>query len=352
MTSHINCDNPVFIYGCARSGTSLLSRILNSHPRIAVPYESHLYNTFMPWLKHYGDLSVDLNRKNLAYDIAEILHDWQPRLDPEAAFYFTKGHDFHSMVDGVMYSWAMAQGKERWGEKSPWHVLYWKEILEGFPRAKFLHIVRDGRDSSASWKQARFGPKHYYLLAERWKQYLETVAELKAEVGQDNVFEFRYEDLLANPELVMHQICDFIEEEYSPDMLAFHEDKTPYPTDVRNLENLTKPLMQGNTQKWKTNLSDHEVLMFEAVASEKLAEYGYEVANDNPSISSLSVLFIRYVIHPMLRIRSMVKNTKGQIDELKKLNVYLRLRLDLKRSLGKGLASRGDELKISLARRS
>jgi hypothetical protein len=45
---------PFFILGAGRSGTSLLSRMLNQHPSLAVPPESHLYSTFYPWLRYYG----------------------------------------------------------------------------------------------------------------------------------------------------------------------------------------------------------------------------------------------------------------------------------------------------------
>jgi len=329
MTSSLNCNNPVFIFGCARSGTSLLSRILNSHPNIAVPYESHLYNVFMPWLKYYGDLSEDKNRRQLICDMHDILHDWSPRVDKDAAFNATKQYDIHGVIDGVISSYSTAQGKKRWGEKSPWHVFYWKEILEGFPNAKFIHIVRDGRDSSASWMQARFGPKHYYMLAKRWKEYLETVAEFKQAIGKDNVLDIRYEDILADQEAATRKICGFIGEEYSIEMLDFHKNKTPYPTDNRNLENLTKPLMTDNAQKWRKNLSDRDIYIFESVAGKQLKEYGYEVINQSAKLSVLNIFIIRYLIHPLLRIRSMSKNIKGQIDGSKKLFVYLRLRLGL-----------------------
>ena len=60
-----NSETPFFIFGCGRSGTSLLSRMLNQHSRLAVPYESHLFNTFSPLLKYYGDLNSLPNRKRL-----------------------------------------------------------------------------------------------------------------------------------------------------------------------------------------------------------------------------------------------------------------------------------------------
>jgi len=325
----LNCDNPIFVYGCARSGTSLLSRILNSHPNISVPYESHLYNTFAPWLKHYGDLNTEKNRLNLINDMSTVLHDWTPNIDPIAALNATTQYDFDGIIDGVMYSLAQKEGKSRWGDKSPWHVFYWKEIYKAFPNAKIIHIVRDGRDSSASWQKARFGPKHFLVLAERWRDYLLTVDECRAVIAPENFLDIQYEEILKDPELTIKKICSFLGEEYSPEMLEFHKNKTPYPTDKTNLANLTKPLMQDNAQKWKKNLTKDEIRIFEAIAKKQLEQYNYEVSNPQAHISATAKFFIHYVTHPLLRLLSMSKNLKGQSDGFIKLSVYLKRRLSL-----------------------
>jgi hypothetical protein len=125
--------------------------MLNQHPNLAVPPESHLYSTFVPWLEYYGDLAAERNRANLVADIVATgatgpLQDWSPRLRADEVLARVKGEDFGAVVDAVMRAWAAKQGKTRWGEKTPQHIRYWRRISADFRRSLVIHVVRDGRD--------------------------------------------------------------------------------------------------------------------------------------------------------------------------------------------------------------
>ncbi len=324
-------ERPIFIFGSARSGTSLLSRIVGAHPRIAIPFESHLYNTFYPWLKYYGDLNLAKNRERLVDDIlsTEVMRDWYPRPDRQLTLEAINRFDFHGVIDALMRTWTRSEGKERWGEKTPWHIFYWREIMSGFPQAQVIHIVRDGRDSALSWKRARFGPKHIYSLATKWVHYLDIVEELKPTLNEKSFLEVRYEDLLAQPEAVIQKICDFLGEEFAPEMFAFNENSAPYLTDIQNQTNLSKPLLTNNSGKWRTEMTERELRIFEAVAGSALERYGYKRELPPSQISPWEAMKFKYIEHPPRKIKSMIENRKGHIDGLRRLKIYLRLRLGL-----------------------
>ncbi|VEP16850.1 Sulfotransferase domain protein [Hyella patelloides LEGE 07179] len=324
-------ERPIFIFGSARSGTSLLSRIIDAHPRIAIPFESHLYNTFYPWLKYYGNLHLAKNRERLVDDIlsTEVMRDWHPRPDRQQILEAIDRFDFHGIIDGLMRSWTSNEGKQRWGEKTPWHIFYWREIISGFPNAQVIHIVRDGRDSALSWKKARFGPKHIYTLAKKWVRYLEIVDELQNTLDEHSFLEVHYEYLLSEPESIVQKICNFLREDFSPEMLAFNTNSAPYLTDKQNQQNLTKPILVNNTGKWRTEMTERELRIFEAVAGATLEKYGYQRQLAQPQISPLEVMQFQFLEHPPRKIIAMLQNRKGHLDAIRRLNIYLRLRLGL-----------------------
>jgi hypothetical protein len=309
---------PFFILGAGRSGTSLLSRMLNQHPNLAVPPESHLYNTFHPWHSHYGSLAAPQNRANLVADIVASgpLRDWSPRLRADEVLAHIDGEDFGAVVDGVMRAWAARQGKRRWGEKTPKHVRYWRQISADFEGSPVIHVVRDGRDVALSMIEARFGPKSIYSCAKEWKEYLEQVEHIRNSVPHALFFELAYEDLLEDPRRVLKETCEFLGERYAPEMLGYYHDTSPYPTDARNQQNLTKPVMVENTQKWRTRMTSDEVRVFEAVAGDALARRGYTLASNHPVISKREKWFLRYLDAPYRRSIGRLKDRKGQKERL------------------------------------
>lgn len=311
-----NCERPIFIFGCPRSGTSLLSRMLNSHPHVGVPFESHLYAKFLPRVGRYGDLSLEDNRRDLLRDMSSVLRGWTIKPELEASLARMRSPTLHGAVDSILYGWCVRHGKSRWGEKTPRHAAYWREILGGFPDAQIVHLVRDGRDVAMSWKRARFGPKHLYVAAERWREFVAMMAAARRALPATQFFELRYEDLVAAPERQLGMLCEFLGEPFAPQMLSFHDDRTPYRTDERNLRNLTRPLMRGNIAKWRRSMSADEVLIAEAAAGPALVRAGYGLRNPDPRLSPVKRRLYR-LTHPVLRLVAMAKNTQGQRDALR-----------------------------------
>jgi hypothetical protein len=188
--------------------------MLNQHPKLAVPPESHLYGMFHPWLSYYGSLALPQNRANLVADMVASgpLRDWSPRPRADEVLTHIDGDSFGAVVNGVMRAWAAKQSKRRWGEKKPKHVRYWRQIIADFPNALIIHIVRDGRDVALSMIKARFGPKSMYSCAREWAWYLERMEEVRKARPSKSFFEVRYEDLLEKTERVLGEIFGFVGE--------------------------------------------------------------------------------------------------------------------------------------------
>lgn len=318
---------PIFVFGCARSGTSLLSRILNRHPDIAVPFESHVFNDYAPLLRFYGDLGEPGNRRRLVEDILSSYYfrHWHPRPDAEAVIAQIRGDALGDVFDAILTTWAHSVGKRRWGEKSPHHVEYWPELREIYPSAQVVHIVRDGRDVALSLLRARFGPKTVFKAAEYWRDYLLHVDRLKRITASEDVFELKYEDLIREPERRVQALCDFLDEAYSDELLRHREDDTPYPTDERNAQNLKKPILRDNAGRWKTELSASEIALFEAVAGDLLEHYGYERCAPQVRLSRARIAHARWLQSPPRRLLAMLKNRRGYVEAWIMLRIRVRL---------------------------
>ena len=322
---------PVFIYGCPRSGTSLLSRIVSAHSRIAIPFESHIYHYLWSMRHLFGSLDDRRAQQRLIEDILgmEDLKQWDPPPSAERALAAVRRPGFHGIFEAILQSWADDRGKPRWGEKTPQHTLSWRIMLEAFPEQRVLHLVRDGRDVALSYKQAFFGPKHMFHIARRWQRFLSEAEAAGDALGPGAFLRVRYEDLLAEPERTVRGVCDFLGEAYEPRMLAAHESKVRYDTDARNLRALQQPILSDNTGKWRSGMSARDLRIFEAVAGDALDRYGYERGLAGASVSALEVFSFRFLENPPVKALALLGNRKSQRITLQRLALHARWRLGL-----------------------
>ncbi len=208
--------NPVFLLGAPRSGTSLTYSVLLVSGQFPVyKAETHLLDVCKPL---YGDIADSRNRKR-------FLKDWvvssQFRRSGLDAADFMQRADRPFRHYGEFLRWFMeevarAQGKARWLEKTPGHIFEAKNLLDWFPDARFLHVVRDGRDVALSlrnkgWLSSRRGGSLNQLVsaARLWYRAISFGRWLQREAGE-RYLEFRYEDLVQRREETLQQINRFL----------------------------------------------------------------------------------------------------------------------------------------------
>jgi hypothetical protein len=287
--------------------------MINQHPEIGVPQESHAYNHFYNIRHLYGDLAVRHNQELLLKDIVTFgdVRLWSPALDIQDANRKISGPGFGAVFDAIMTSWANGQGKSCWGEKTPSHVDFVDPILADFPDIKIVHITRDPRDVCLSMIRARFGPKNYFAAATAWNKYLSKMTDLKERSTNRKIIEIRYEDLLANPESVLRVLCTGLGVDYSDSMQQFYDDKHPYNTDATNLENLRKPLMIANAGKWRREFSARAIETIESITAVHMANYGYSPSREGlPEISKPRRVMYK-LDNRLKRIVSMIRNRRA-----------------------------------------
>ena len=249
-----------FIVGRGRSGSTLLARMLDAHPAIAVAEESLF---IMSLAGRYGRGRWDARRvrrfsRDLWYE--ERMRRWGLQRDALEAT-LAHGADeatFPRLCADVYAASAAARGKgdaRLLGDKNPHYGLLVPALARLFPRARFIHLVRDYRDNILSYRSVRFDLSSPGGLAYRWKRYNEAILAA-ARAMPDRCLRVRYEDLVASPESELRRICRFLGVPFTAEQLRFHE--RGGRVDLAWHRNASRPPDLDRAGRWRTRMTAAE----------------------------------------------------------------------------------------------
>jgi hypothetical protein len=216
---------PVFVAGQERSGTSLMYALLGSHPSIAMTRRTNLWRYFY---ERFGDLGDPANLERCLSVLLRYRRIVVLELDPERLRReFAQGEPTYARLFWLVEQQVADRlGKPRWGDKSLHTERHAEEILEAYPGARILHMVRDPRDRYASvlvrWKVRR-GDVGAGTAA--WLDSVE-LGERSQRRHPDQYRIVRYESLVRAPLETLHRVCEFIDEPYREEMLGMNEAAT------------------------------------------------------------------------------------------------------------------------------
>lgn len=277
---------PVFIMSSERSGSNLVRKMLGAHPEIVDPPPPHMWMHLSSHLPFYGPLSEDANLDKLIEDAIEMTQvenshlEWPHRFEPEDVRQRLRGRTLSSVIGALYEAFADREGGDVWVCKENNLFEHAFRIRATFPEARFIYLARDGRDVACSMKKVPTHDHHVYPIAHEWRdEQLTCLSVYQDLVQEDAVTLLRYEELIEEPEAELQRLSSFIEVDYHPRMLHFHEaDRTQ--TEARKTdywENLDKPVMSDNKAKFFDQMSTTEREVFEAVAGDVLELLGYPI---------------------------------------------------------------------------
>lgn len=282
------------VVGSPRSGTTLLRFMLDSHPEVAVPPET-------------GFLSLASQLSGMGDDLRERFADLLTTFPPDAPGWSDFGIPADlfrrelarlqpfTVSDGLRLFYrlyAARFGKTRYGEKTPLYCHHLRAIQAVLPEARFIHLIRDGRDVAVSLRPRWFSPGHDIAVQARyWQENVQSARGQRADCR--HYMEVRYEGLLRSTEGVLRRVCAFLDLDFHPDMLRYHE-RTPARLGehggrtrsdgsvvvsreerLRQQELTTRPPVLSRIGVWTSALTPDECRRFEEVAGDLLAELGY-----------------------------------------------------------------------------
>ncbi|MEA2462036.1 MAG: hypothetical protein QOH90_2213 [Actinomycetota bacterium] len=262
-----------------------MKSILDEHPRLAIPDESHFIIGLRQKQKMSlggGEVSVeDIVRhpRFVAWEMdPQILRDHVADVGPR---------DYPELLAATFEAYAKWRKKERWGDKTPGYAAYMPYLQQLFPTALFIHMIRDGREVAASLADRPWGPRTAVGGAFWWRKKIKKTRREGARLTPGTYLEVRLDELIARPEETMHRVCDFLEEPYAAEMMD-------YPEHYRGKElppgerHLVKPPTAG-LRDWRHGLSKLDERAVEAVCRARLKELGYDAGPIDPVASVYAV---------------------------------------------------------------
>jgi hypothetical protein len=277
---------PFFIIGCPRSGTTLLQLLINSHPKIAIPPESHIFVRFSKIFENYGDLNNKANLKLFVQDLLKDYHirDWDLGVSVDDFCDQLKEKSLRNVIALLLELYAQKDLKIRWGDKTPQHMLHVREIKKIFPEAKFIHLIRDGRDVAVSSSRIFVGPPSIYGIAHEWRKYIEIFDKFKKNLNHNEYLEVRYEDLVRNPEAELKKIFIFLKEEpiaaSKGQNLPNSTAKEYYIQTDAHMLSLNAPISDKKIGTYKKKFTTREIEIFETITKDSLTKLGYELTTN------------------------------------------------------------------------
>ena len=263
--------------------------MLDAHPELAIPPETH----FIPQVIRACESD---DPHDQAFEAIAGHRRWPDfGLDAEelrAAFARHRRLTAGDALREFYGLYARRHGKSRWGDKSTNYVRKMRPISKVLPEARFVHLIRDGRDVALSQVAVHFGPESVVEAAEKWTREIGKARRQSRRLP--HYIEVRYEDLIANPEPVLRRICEATELPWDDAMLDYQEragerigeivrdfnraEGEGVPAEVRaqHQANVSKPLQSDRAARWRTEMGASDVAAFEELAGPTLDELGYE----------------------------------------------------------------------------
>jgi hypothetical protein len=281
-----------FLTGCERSGTTLLRAMLDAHPDLAIPDESH----FVPRLAARRAVlelgaGLDLDRLCRFLRCSPGFRRWgldqgavedSLRTDPPV--------DLPAAIRRLYAMYAERAGAPRWADKTTTYVFHIEALAALLPEARFVHLIRDGRNVALSLLAVDWGPVSVEQAAAWWRARVEAGRRAGARLGPDRYLEIRFEALTRDPEPVLRRLTGFLGLPWTDDVLRYYERSDrlleTMPTKRQgHHRNVARP-PSADLRDWRRELPAPSQFSFEALAGDLLGDLGYDRAFPSTAVVS------------------------------------------------------------------
>jgi hypothetical protein len=185
---------------------------------------------------------------------------------------------YSELIEKLVENYSHQQGHlnpKFWIDHSPGNIFYSWTLLQLFPEAKLINLVRDGRAVTSSRIKTGWASKSMFANANYWSRSIAYGLAAESFWGPDRLMRVKYEDLVEKPAVILKKICRFLEFNYE-DAMCGGGDFTPIFTAIEQHKLVGKPPSATRIDAWRNELSQRQIELFEVAASGMLFYLGYE----------------------------------------------------------------------------
>jgi hypothetical protein len=298
-------SNPyLFIVGCPRSGTTLLQRLLDCHAQLAITPETH----WIPrWFHDHqgkgitpdGRVSKKLLRKLSSHPrFAEL------GITPCKDHFRIKGEgrvSYARFVSSLFDLYGEQQGKPLVGDKTPGYARDVSTLHALWPEAKFVHLIRDGRDvvlSILNWERARSwkfgeGAARFRTWVEDplltaalwWEWHVRLARDAGGALGPSLYHELRYEELVDHPVDECRAVCDFLGVSHDDALVRKYDERVR--SNSGQIDKHPWLSIKRGLRDWQSQMTPADLGRFEAASGGLIEQLGYRRADPHPGPEAL-----------------------------------------------------------------
>jgi len=316
MRLNVNTFPAIFIVGSSRSGTSLMARILGTHPRIyTFQHELHFFEEIVVGKDLFKKISLDEAKKIYANLLAIVHEGYFSK--PSFKFYLSEAEKYIKDINddltpaniykNFLYFWAQKNNKFMPCEQTPKNIYYLEEIFDIFPQVKIINMMRDPRDVLLSqknrWRLRFIGYKNYpfyevirsfvnynpIIISKLWRSSVMRYEQFK---NDSRVINVKFEDLILNFDAVMERICNFLE-------ISMDFDVTEIPVIGSSFGDSVKKtgLIKDMVFRWKKGgLSSAEIYFCQKINGILMESYGYKLYPVSPSYYEIFLYILTLIV--------------------------------------------------------
>lgn len=276
-------NNTIFLLCSERSGSNFITKLMNRHSRICGPSPKHLINPVARNYFRYQPLGLRENWEILVNDILNLFNVkfsiWKASYTREELLNEVKYGDLSGLLSYFFRKETECNQKEFCFIKEIKTYEFYPFLKVFFKDSKYLHQVRDPRDMALSWKKSKIHRGGIIQAAKQWKKdQQEYLKIIELENLTNSIVSIRYEDLVSNSESILRKVMKELGLEYEPEMLDMSKDVLTAKNSKtqKAWENLSKPVIKNNFDKYKEELTENEIMLIESICYFEMNHFGYE----------------------------------------------------------------------------